>query len=394
MKKKITAIIIVCSLLLTILPLQAFAAGNEEDDLILETSGNTLIVKLKLPNAKYDLLSSVQLSLSLDTGAFSDFQFDQQVTGRAKVYEAYYDQNRSQTNLYIAGTEALFTGDTLTVGSIQVKADGSLALAGIVQCKDVKVVRGTSVEDLNLSNLVEISFGENGSQGVYNPGLPAPGGQQPQEPKDPEFPLVDPDEPETPVEEPAAGQEIFMPGLLKVQNTASGVTIKWSESSNAVGYYVYRKTASGRWRRIAEVTGRTKVSYTDQSVKSKNGKTYTYTVKAYNGKKASAYDKEGLKIRRLTAPALSAPASKAAAKMLVTWKQNKQATGYQIQYARSADFKKQKVTKNVKSVKKTSQAFTKLTRKKTYYVRIRCYKKAGAATYYSAWSTVKTVKIK
>ncbi len=46
MKKKITAMIILFSLLLTAIPLQVFAAGNDEDDLILETSGNTLIVKI------------------------------------------------------------------------------------------------------------------------------------------------------------------------------------------------------------------------------------------------------------------------------------------------------------------------------------------------------------
>ena len=80
--------------------------------------------------------------------------------------------------------------------------------------------------------------------------------------------------------------------------------------------------------------------------------------------------------------------------MVVKWKQNKKATGYQIQYARSADFKNQKAAKTIKSASKTSQTITKLKQKKTYYVRIRCYKKAGAAKYYSAWSTAKKVKIK
>lgn len=401
MKKKITAIMIVCSLLLTMVPLQAFAAGNEEDALILEASGNTLIVKLKLPNAAGEKLSSVQLSLNLDTGAFLDFQFDQQVAGRAKVYEAYYGQDRRQANVYIAGTEPLFANDTLTIGSIKVEAGGSPAAVGEVQGRSVLAVRGSKVEDMELSDMIDISFTDSdpGSNpgtynpGGYNPGQPVPGGQRPQEPKDPEFPIVGPEEPGTPGEE-ASEQEILMPRLLKVQNTASGIKVKWSESTNAAGYYVYRKAPGTRWKRIAAVKDKTKVSYTDKAVKSKNGKTYIYTVKAYQDQKASAYDKAGLKILRLSTPALLKPASKTAAKMLVNWKQNKKATGYQVQYARSADFKEQKVTKTVKPAAKTSKTFTKLERKKTYYVRIRCYKKAGAATYYSAWSTGKKVKIK
>lgn len=401
MKKKITAMIILFSLLLTAIPLQVFAAGNDEDDLILETSGNTLIVKLELPNAKKEELSSVQLSLNLDAGAFSDFIFDESVTGKAKVYEIYYNQERKQVNLYIAGTKALFNGRSLTIGSVQAEANGSAASSAQVEGKAVKVVRGAVTEDLELSNMTEISLQNDGGSnpgtynpGVYNPGQPVPGGQKPEEPKDPEIPDEDQQEPEAPEDHPEGETAVIAPRLLKIQNAAAGVTVKWSKSSNAAGYYVYRKTAGGRWKRIAAVSGKTKVSYTDQAVKSKNGKTYLYTVKAYNGKKTSTYDKSGIKICRLTAPVLSKPASKSTAKMVVKWKQNKKATGYQIQYARSADFKKQKAAKTIKSASKTSQTITKLKQKKTYYVRIRCYKKAGAAKYYSAWSTAKKVKIK
>ncbi len=317
------------------------------------------------------------------------------------MYEIYYNQERKQVNLYIAGTKALFNGRSLTIGSVQVEANGSAASSTQVEGKAVKVVRGAVTEDLELSNMTEISLQNDGSSnpgtynpGVYNPGQPVPGGQKPEEPKDPEIPDEDQQEPEAPDENQEGETAVIAPRLLKIQNAAAGVTVKWSKSSNAAGYYVYRKTTGGRWKRIAAVSGKTKVSYTDQAVKSKNGKTYLYTVKAYNGKKTSTYDKSGIKICRLTAPVLSKPASKSTAKMVVKWKQNKKATGYQIQYARSADFKNQKAAKTIKSASKTSQTITKLKQKKTYYVRIRCYKKAGAAKYYSAWSTAKKVKIK
>ena len=121
---------------------------------------------------------------------------------------------------------------------------------------------------------------------------------------------------------------------------------------------------------------------------------YIYTVKAYNGDKVSKYSKTGLTIYRLITPTLSKPVSKAAGKMLVTWKQNKKAAGYQIQYARSADFQTQKLTKTVKPAKKTSQTLTKLKNKKTYYVRIRSYMKVNGVNYFSAWSAVKKGKTK
>ena len=78
-------------LLLTMVPVQASAAGAEGDHLKLEASAGTLTVKLVLPNAAGEKLSSLQLSLELNAGSFSKFQFDQAVAGKAKTYEAYYD---------------------------------------------------------------------------------------------------------------------------------------------------------------------------------------------------------------------------------------------------------------------------------------------------------------
>ena len=40
------------------------------------------------------------------------------------------------------------------------------------------------------------------------------------------------------------------------------------------------------------------------------------------------------------------------------------------------------------------RTLTGLKRGKTYYVRIRAWKKVGGTTYYSAWSGVKSAKVK
>jgi hypothetical protein len=78
----------------------------------------------------------------------------------------------------------------------------------------------------------------------------------------------------------------------------------------------------------------------------------------------------------------------------VTWKkQTAQTTGYQIQYSTSSKFTGAK-TVTVKSSKTTSTTIKKLKAKKTYYVRIRTYKKVGSKMVYSAWSGTKKVTTK
>lgn len=77
----------------------------------------------------------------------------------------------------------------------------------------------------------------------------------------------------------------------------------------------------------------------------------------------------------------------------VYWKKDKTVSGYQIQIATNKKMTKGKRTIAV-SKKKTSYTVKKLKSKRTYYVRIRSYKKVKGKTYYSKWSQVKVVKVK
>lgn len=83
----------------------------------------------------------------------------------------------------------------------------------------------------------------------------------------------------------------------------------------------------------------------------------------------------------------------------VKWKAQKtQTTGYQVQYCLKKNFKKGAKTTTVGKNKTVSKKITKLSKKKTYYVRIRTYKTVkvnGKNTkMYSGWSAVKKVKTK
>ena len=74
-------------------------------------------------------------------------------------------------------------------------------------------------------------------------------------------------------------------------------------------------------------------------------------------------------------------------------KKSTQVTGYQIQYSTSKKFTSAK-TKTISSYKTTKYTLKSLSAKKTYYVRVRTYKKVGSTTYYSDWSSAKSVKTK
>ena len=76
----------------------------------------------------------------------------------------------------------------------------------------------------------------------------------------------------------------------------------------------------------------------------------------------------------------------------VTWKKGSGITGYEVSYSQSSSFDSE-VKKTVKATK-TSLTLSGLTSRKTYYVRIRTYKKVSGKYYYSSWSKAKTVKVK
>jgi arabinan endo-1,5-alpha-L-arabinosidase len=81
-------------------------------------------------------------------------------------------------------------------------------------------------------------------------------------------------------------------------------------------------------------------------------------------------------------------------KNAITLKWNKQAThttGYEVVFSDNSSFKKAKTYKIAS--KTTSKKFTKLKSKKTYYFKIRTYKRIGSTYYYSSW-TKKSIKTK
>ncbi len=78
----------------------------------------------------------------------------------------------------------------------------------------------------------------------------------------------------------------------------------------------------------------------------------------------------------------------------LTWKRDTKATGYQAVVATDKKFKKNKKTATIKKNKTVTKTFTKLKRGKTYFTKVRAYKKVGKKNVYGAYSKVKKAKVK
>lgn len=79
--------------------------------------------------------------------------------------------------------------------------------------------------------------------------------------------------------------------------------------------------------------------------------------------------------------------------MIVKWSRVSGASGYELWYSTSSNFKKG-VTKKRLSSSVTSKTYSGLKKKKTYYVRIRAYKNISGAKKYGKWSSKKSVFIR
>ncbi len=78
------------------------------------------------------------------------------------------------------------------------------------------------------------------------------------------------------------------PKANNVKSTKDGMAVKYTQSPNADGYYIYRRTAKTTWQRVGVVKNGKTLVYFDKSAK--KGTTYLYTVRAYkNGVRSSYY---------------------------------------------------------------------------------------------------------
>ncbi len=175
--------------------------------------------------------------------------------------------------------------------------------------------------------------------------------------------------------------------------TTSSIKLSWNAVPGAVGYTVYRYSPSKKAYVKAGTTEGT--SLTVKSLYA--GTKYTFRVVAY-GKAAATgkvYDSDSYALLK-TATKTKTPSitvtSSAKKKALVKWNNVSGETGYQVWYSTSKDGTYKRFG-NAKA-DATSLTVTGLTSGKTYYFKVRTYITTDSGYVYSAWSTVKSVKVK
>ncbi len=77
------------------------------------------------------------------------------------------------------------------------------------------------------------------------------------------------------------------PTLKVPTSSRSGITLKWTKTTGASGYVIYRKAGNGSWKKLITEKGVSNLSYVDKTAR--KGTTYTYKVRAYYGSTYSAY---------------------------------------------------------------------------------------------------------
>ena len=85
--------------------------------------------------------------------------------------------------------------------------------------------------------------------------------------------------------------------------------------------------------------------------------------------------------------------SKKKGQLIVRWKKKQRIGGYEIQYGTQKTFKQAK-TKKIPGKGKTGIILKKLKRKRTYYVRMRSWKKVRGRYIYGGWSKACKIKVK
>lgn len=154
------------------------------------------------------------------------------------------------------------------------------------------------------------------------------------------------------------------PSSFKVVCSDNAIKISWTKMSSATGYKLYRKTPGQTdWKCIFTAKKNSVVSYTDKNVSS--GKTYTYTVKQMKGSIHGSYNKNGISVKYIAAPVLTATHSPKG--VVLNWGRSPEGKGYEIQRKASGEnsWKKIGTVDNIKTTKFTDSK--PVYNKKNYY---------------------------
>lgn len=173
-----------------------------------------------------------------------------------------------------------------------------------------------------------------------------------------------------------------------VTNIKEGIRLNWNSNSEVDGFNIYRKVGKGKYKRIARVKGNVS-QFIDTKVE--NGYFYTYAIRSFDKYEESPY--KAVSIYKINRPGITKLSNKKSKTVKVEYKKNKIVDGYQIIYSTDSTFKTN-VNKVKVGYKYISESIKKLKKNKIYYFKVRSYSKYKGVKYWSAWSSVKYIKVK
>ena len=179
-------------------------------------------------------------------------------------------------------------------------------------------------------------------------------------------------------------------GVINKKEAKTSITVKWNKLDDAAGY-VLEKYDTSKYKVVKELTGN---SYKVTDLKA--GTTYKFRVRAYRIIDGEKYYGDYSSVAKLSTITKTPTLSKVTAgskKATVNWKKVNEATGYEVYMStkKSSGYKRIKLVTSNKTLKYTK---TKLTKKKTYYFKVRTYRTVNGKKVYSSYSSVKSVKVK
>ena len=188
------------------------------------------------------------------------------------------------------------------------------------------------------------------------------------------------------------GKTVKNPGITSViSRSPSKLEINWNSVSGANGYYVYRSTKKNSgYEKIATVSGRSTVQYTDSSLKT--GKTYYYKVRSRNKVNGSTgYSSPGTAVNGKTVarPVISS-LRESNGVVSIKWGKVSGASGYIIRRAASESGTYTRVA-TITSGSTTSYKDKTVTAGNTYYYRIQSFNTVNGQKGYSGYCSAKSV---
>ncbi len=172
--------------------------------------------------------------------------------------------------------------------------------------------------------------------------------------------------------------------------TTSSIKLSWDKVNGAKGYEIYRAPRkNGQYEKI----GTTKnLSYKCRKLKS--GTNYYFRVRAFKeikGKKVyGAYSNRIKMSTKTESPNIKLIAT--GNKVKISWKKVTGSNGYEVYMSTSKKGKYEKIKKT--APKYLSYTKNNLEKNKRYYFKVRSVKNVNGEKIYSAWSSIKSIKVK